>query len=387
MLAHYLERRPRCVKVLQKMSDGFSTAGMESLERLRDFFFEYDLDNSGELDLKEFSLALENLGTTFSKKDLRTLFGIIDADGSGTLSLDEITQLIACEHGISAVARAEEKHSQGKINMAQLSRQTMLHHAVNLIDADGFTSLLEGGAEVNALDGAYTKYTPLHVAAISNNGEFCELLVKHKANINARDYKQLTPLHHAVKKSAADACFMLLELGAHVNPATIGGKTPLHFAVQRRGRIGIVKELIKRRADTNVADKQEQRTPLHDAASRGHLDICMALINAGAHVDTRGGQQQTALHEAADSGHADVCRLLIERGASVYARDRDGCRPLELAAAANHSTTYLDLVFSGSDHASEGDARDYLPLAAVRVPKSFRPKQVVRRTMPIHPGG
>ena len=43
-------------------------------------------------------------------------------------------------------------------------------------------------------------FTPLHVCAKFNGVEATKVLIKHGANINARDCKQKTPLHVAARR-------------------------------------------------------------------------------------------------------------------------------------------------------------------------------------------
>ena len=52
---------------------------------------------------------------------------------------------------------------------------------------------------------------PLHAAAKRGYTEVCELLLCHKADVNAVDEQGDTPLLHAVEFSHADACTLLLQ--------------------------------------------------------------------------------------------------------------------------------------------------------------------------------
>ena len=54
-------------------------------------FLQFDIDESGELDIYEFMSAMKELGLGFTYKDAKTLFSKIDTDGSGTMDLDEFT--------------------------------------------------------------------------------------------------------------------------------------------------------------------------------------------------------------------------------------------------------------------------------------------------------
>jgi ankyrin repeat protein len=74
------------------------------------------------------------------------------------------------------------------------------------------------------------------------------------------------------------------------------------------------------------------RTALHWAADGGHVDVAIALIKMGAHVDAVDDDGQTALHYAATCERAETCRLLLESGADPDLPDADGDTPSALGA-------------------------------------------------------
>lgn len=61
------------------------------------------------------------------------------------------------------------------------------------------------------------------------------------------------------------------------------GRTPLHNAANN-GHIEVVKHLIKKEADVNVVDKYG-RSPLHDAAKHGHIEVVEVLLKKVADVN------------------------------------------------------------------------------------------------------
>lgn len=76
--------------------------------------------------------------------------------------------------------------------------------------------------------------TPLHYAAKYGHAEVVELLIQHRAQVNALDGVGCTPLHYAALNGHKDVVRILLERGnALINFKTYGGWTPLHLAVQR----------------------------------------------------------------------------------------------------------------------------------------------------------
>ena len=83
-------------------------------------------------------------------------------------------------------------------------------------------------------------------------------------------------------------------------------------------------------ADT-LTIKLADRTPLHEAASWGHMEIAELLIDNGADVNVKSGFGQTPLHWAAGNEGRQVAELLIAKGADVNAKDDYGNTPLDRA--------------------------------------------------------
>ena len=74
-------------------------------------------------------------------------------------------------------------------------------------------------------------------------------------------------------------------------------------------------------------------TPMHAAASAGHVDILSLLLEHGAPVDGRGSLRSTPLLRASSNGDVEAGQLLLDHGADINARDSDGWTPLIEAAA------------------------------------------------------
>ena len=58
------------------------------------------------------------------------------------------------------------------------------------------------------------------------------------------------------------------------------------------------------------------RTALMLAAVKGHADVAVALISAGADVMVRDNLKRTPLMEACVYGHSDIIELLTRQGAT-----------------------------------------------------------------------
>jgi ankyrin repeat protein len=69
--------------------------------------------------------------------------------------------------------------------------------------------------------------------------------------------------------------------------------------------------------------------------------VVQVLLEYGADVSGEDGTGRTPLHEAAKRGHAEVtlpARLLLAHGADVSARDHAGFTPLHYASSRDNET-------------------------------------------------
>ena len=81
----------------------------------------------------------------------------------------------------------------------------------------------------------------------------------------------------------------------------------------------------------NVVGTNSGCTPLHYAASLGHVDLCELLIRYGADTDAKTSKLETPLHLAIARGHAEVVALLLKYNARLDIRDKNGMMPLQQA--------------------------------------------------------
>jgi ankyrin repeat protein len=82
----------------------------------------------------------------------------------------------------------------------------------------------------------------------------------------------------------------LCEWRAGIDEADKYGRTSLYFA-SLTGHLAVVRELLARGANVNVANNVSGATPLIMASLFGHVDVLRALLAAGAnkhHVDNSG---------------------------------------------------------------------------------------------------
>jgi len=73
-------------------------------------------------------------------------------------------------------------------------------------------------------------WTPLHIAAYGANKPMVELLLSHRANINAKDNLGATPLHLSTFVGNKELAEYLVVRGADVNAKGNDGRTALDLA-------------------------------------------------------------------------------------------------------------------------------------------------------------
>jgi uncharacterized protein len=99
------------------------------------------------------------------------------------------------------------------------------------------------------------------------------------------------------------------------------------------GHEELVKALIAKGADVNKTGW----TPLHYAATKGHLGIIKLLLEKSAYIDAESPNKSTPLMMAAMYGTFDAMKLLIDEGADVLLKNDLNLTALDFARQANRS--------------------------------------------------
>jgi ankyrin repeat protein len=196
--------------------------------------------------------------------------------------------------------------------------------AVYRDDNETVMSLVNRGMDVNTVDPGGN--TLLHIAARNGNDKLVALLLKSKANPNARNRVGDSPLMLAAYNGKAEVVNALLAGGAQVN---IDGWTPLHYAVFAE-QPEMVSLLLSKGAKVD-APAPNQQTPLMLAAKNGNVVIAKLLLNAKADVSLKDQYGETALAQKDNNG--DVARL-IEKPEAPVSRTTAPAKPAAKAAPA-----------------------------------------------------
>ncbi|XP_050043080.1 uncharacterized protein [Dermacentor andersoni] len=109
------------------------------------------------------------------------------------------------------------------------------------------------------------------------------------------------------------------------------GETVLHRAA-RLGHVDLAWCCLESREGGSVESCDVNgQSPLHEAASRGHLRVGRALLQCGADPNACAHNGRRPLHDAVEKGHVEMVRLLLSYGADAMLTTGSGLSPLELA--------------------------------------------------------
>ncbi|KAM7435253.1 Ankyrin repeat domain-containing protein 53 [Porites harrisoni] len=123
----------------------------------------------------------------------------------------------------------------------------------------------------------------------------------------------LAPVHLAAQNGQLECLKVMIEkYKVDVNHQSASGWTPLHLAInkvtKKRG-LRCVRYLLEKGADPSVPT-HAGITPVHQAASEGHVKCLQELIKSGAAIDTVDGNGHTPLSIARVWGHRECARIL-----------------------------------------------------------------------------
>ena len=237
------------------------------------------------------------------------------------------------------------------------SAATPLNWAVRANALDTAQLLVKHRADITAKDA--NGEPALHWAAYFNALEVVRWLVSRGADIHVKDNQGETALHEAVSNYALEVVQWLVGRGADIRARNGYGTTPLHLAAinynpeLERWNPDLAKWLVDHGADIHAKDNVGA-TPLALAGMHIRAESVRWLVNRGADINARDGLGRTALHWAAVSYDLNYVKWLVDHRANIHAKDDDGATPLVWAARQNS----LEIVRWLADRGANVNATD-----------------------------
>ncbi|XP_028660118.1 protein phosphatase 1 regulatory subunit 16A [Erpetoichthys calabaricus] len=283
----------------------------------------------------------------------------------------EHADLLAEMQAVSRMTTAERlKHAQ-KRRTQQLKVWAQMEKEASQKDKEKRKSKLKKSQRV-----VFPDSITLLEAATRNDVEEVQDMVKRGISPDLYNEDGLTALHQCCIDDFEEMVRILLEAGADVNACDSELWTPLHAAATC-GHLSLVELLISHGAnllavnadgnmpydlcedemtldyiETAMANQgitQEKINECRAAKESQMVADIRALIQAGSDLNTPDGNKASLLHIAAANGYHTTAELLLEQKAKIDLKDCDGWEPLHAASCWGHIHMVELLVANGAN--------------------------------------
>ncbi|XP_065677448.1 uncharacterized protein LOC101237623 isoform X1 [Hydra vulgaris] len=220
-----------------------------------------------------------------------------------------------------------------QINSTDINYKNCIHIALKENQIEVIKFLLDNDQfnKMNSVDK--NNRAPVHYAALKGNSQALQLLINKNAPIDIGDNQEKTPLHLASEFGHLHCVKLLISTSpGEVNATDARGMTPLHLAVLNDHR-DVIKLLIVSGANVYLRDNLDWSS-LDYAAQNGKeksLNILLSALLKKDYVNASDKNRYTPLHHAATEGHVECINLLLEHGANVQLQTNENKNCLYLA--------------------------------------------------------
>jgi ankyrin repeat protein len=217
-----------------------------------------------------------------------------------------------------------------------------ISQAIRALDTEKALSFIDARPDLLKACDATGNY-PFHWAVMTRNLELIDSLLQRGADINVQRHDGAGPLQlvngdytyrgwrdvpKEVTATPLDVAKLLLQRGVYVDMSCAAAMGNL----QRVTELADLEPSLVNRSAKYVTYYIGSGTPLHNAASRGHMEIVKFLLSRGADPNLREegiAPFGRALYSAVSDGHIEIAKLLLEHGANPN-------QPVESSADALH---------------------------------------------------
>ena len=174
-------------------------------------------------------------------------------------------------------------------------------------------------------------YEDFFIAIKQDNAPVIQNLLQRGFDPNTVDPSGQTGLFIAMREPSPLVAQVLINWPkTDVNLLNSKGESALMLAVLKDHQ-ALAEKLIKKGADVNKTGW----TPLHYAASKGHLSIISLLLENSAYIDAESPNGTTPLMMASMYGTPEAVKLLLEEGADPNLKNQQGLTAQQFAQRAN----------------------------------------------------
>lgn len=206
--------------------------------------------------------------------------------------------------------------------------------------------------------------TALHVAAKYGDLELTKTLIEYGADVNAVGFFSQTPLHYAAHHNFPELITYLLKSGAANDKSRSDTLMPIHVAVDM-GRVEAVKAFLNHDPKQLKSCAKEARTPMYLAAMNGNTEMMKVLIANGDNINQFNPyNRHTLMHLAVIKNNLKLLDFLITNNMDANALDGSKFTPLQCAAMQKKPSAEIAmaLIKAGAD-VNAGNPSPYYLLA------------------------
>ena len=174
-------------------------------------------------------------------------------------------------------------------------------------------------------------YEDFFKAIKQDDAKTMQSLLQRGFDPNTLDPEARHGLTMAVAEPSLKVAEVLIQAkGINVNFLNSADESALMYAALK-GQLALAKLLISKDADVNKTGW----TPLHYAATNGHVDVIQLLLDNHAFVDAASPNGSTPLMLAAQYGTPQAVKLLLDEGAEPLQKNEQGLTPIDFARRAS----------------------------------------------------